>query len=630
MEVLLRERFPKEKFEVINLGITAINSHVILPIARDCAARGDGDVWLIYMGNNEMVGPFGAATVFGSRAPPLGAVRFNLALQRTRVGQLAVSGMRNLGGKPKNTSWGGMQMFLENQIPPDDSRRETVYKNFTGNLRDIVRSGLGTRAKIVLSTMSVNLRDCPPFGSLSNSNLPAAELVRFGELLAKARNLETNGHGIEAGRLLEQAVQIDPRFAEAQFRWAECLMRQSNAVAAREHFQLACDNDALPFRADTRINQAIRELAAQRAGPELLLCDAEAALAQAGAAGIAGGESFFEHVHFSFAGNYRLGRLWAEHVVNVLKLPTNSAPPWLAQSACEDSLGLTDWNRLFVIHAVIRRLNNPPLSRQFNNAARLHQAQAEEERLSRNNAEPGAAQRAGDILNAAIRRAPEDVFLYEGAANALEATAHEDQAIAAYREQIKRMPHDFYANLQIGRLLGERGKPAEGQPYLETAIRLRPSLPEGWHELGAVLIAQEKYSVALECTSRALAMRPQDPANACFHGKVLAKLKRRTEAIEQFRRAIELKPDLWEARFALAGELAWDNQVDASVREYQEVIRLNPRHATSHVNLGVMLARQNRIAEAIEHFEEALRIDPGYKEAGEYLAKTRGHQPRVP
>jgi tetratricopeptide (TPR) repeat protein len=48
------------------------------------------------------------------------------------------------------------------------------------------------------------------------------------------------------------------------------------------------------------------------------------------------------------------------------------------------------------------------------------------------------------------------------------------------------------------------------------------------------------------------------------------------------------------------------------------------------VNLGVMLARQNRIAEAIEHFEEALRIDPGYKEAGEYLAKTRGHQPRVP
>ena len=48
--------------------------------------------------------PFGAATVFGSRAPPLTAVRWNLAIQKTRVGQLAVKMLRNLGGKPKNTS----------------------------------------------------------------------------------------------------------------------------------------------------------------------------------------------------------------------------------------------------------------------------------------------------------------------------------------------------------------------------------------------------------------------------------------------------------------------------------------------------------------------------------------------
>jgi len=42
------------------------------------------------MGNNEMVGPFGAATVFGAKAPPLGFVRLNLAIQKTRVGQLLV------------------------------------------------------------------------------------------------------------------------------------------------------------------------------------------------------------------------------------------------------------------------------------------------------------------------------------------------------------------------------------------------------------------------------------------------------------------------------------------------------------------------------------------------------------
>ena len=43
------------------------------------------------MGNNEMVGPFGAVTVFGAKAPPRWMVRLGLSLQTTRVGQLAAS-----------------------------------------------------------------------------------------------------------------------------------------------------------------------------------------------------------------------------------------------------------------------------------------------------------------------------------------------------------------------------------------------------------------------------------------------------------------------------------------------------------------------------------------------------------
>ena len=88
MEAQLRARFPDAKFEVVNVAFTAINSHVILLIARECA-RHDGDLWIIYMGNNEMVGPFGAATVFGRRAPPAPYVRFLTAIQATRIGQLS-------------------------------------------------------------------------------------------------------------------------------------------------------------------------------------------------------------------------------------------------------------------------------------------------------------------------------------------------------------------------------------------------------------------------------------------------------------------------------------------------------------------------------------------------------------
>src|SRR3974390_2119355 len=90
LEMLLHERYPATRFEVICGAVTAINSHAVLPIARECA-RHEGDLWIVYMGNNEMIGPFGATTVFGTQSPPLAYVRFSLALQRTRLGQWLTS-----------------------------------------------------------------------------------------------------------------------------------------------------------------------------------------------------------------------------------------------------------------------------------------------------------------------------------------------------------------------------------------------------------------------------------------------------------------------------------------------------------------------------------------------------------
>ena len=180
LEVLLRRRFPGQRFEIVNTAFTAINSHVILPIARECALQ-QGDLWIIYMGNNEMVGPFGAATVFGAQAPPLGLVRLDLALQRSRVGQLLAALARRLRSDPHAArSWQGMEMFLKNQLAADDPRRERVYRDFQANLETIVRAGLGGGVKSLLNTVAVNLRDCPPFGSLASANQSVAQRAAWG------------------------------------------------------------------------------------------------------------------------------------------------------------------------------------------------------------------------------------------------------------------------------------------------------------------------------------------------------------------------------------------------------------------------------------------------------------------
>ena len=63
LEVMLHERYPGCRFEIVNTSMTAINSHAILEIAKDCSSQG-GDLFVIYMGNNEVVGPYGPGTVF--------------------------------------------------------------------------------------------------------------------------------------------------------------------------------------------------------------------------------------------------------------------------------------------------------------------------------------------------------------------------------------------------------------------------------------------------------------------------------------------------------------------------------------------------------------------------------------
>ena len=625
LEVLLRERFPGEKCEVVNLGITAINSHVILPIARECATR-QGDAWIVYMGNNEMVGPFGAATIFGTRAPPLPAVRLYLALQKTRLGQLGVALMRKLGPN-QSASWGGMQMFRQNRIYPSDPRKETIYRSFQRNLRDILQAGRNAGVKMILSTVAVNLRGCPPFASMADPKQPAVEREQFQALYARAIEHEQAADFSQAARLFEQAGSSNQRFAELQFRWGRCLLGMTNLAGARAHFQLACDFDALPFRADSRINGAIRAVGKEMAGDDLVLCDPEADLRGVSPVGVPGDESFFEHVHFNFNGNYRLALVWAEQVKRLLFKESPATSPWAAQAECERELGLSDYNRACEVRAVMERMGQPPLSSQFNNAERRRWLQAEETRLQQSFREGGSEARARELYRLALQRTPQDSNLYEGLGNFMEYIGDYPGAVAAYRRLLEIHPHDCYSRLRLGHLLGTLGEQAQAAEMLSQVVELRPYFPGGWYELGAVQAARGRFQLAVASYQRACELRPAEPsyvyAKLYCEGRRLAELNRHAEAVEQYRKAIELVPGNWEAHFHLAGELDAANQLDAALNEFAGAARLNPGYSRAHFNYGVLLAKHGRYEEAEREFEATARLEPGYAKAQEYLKQVQ-------
>jgi len=610
LEVMLRDRFPGKRFELINLGITAINSHVILPIARECA-RHDGDFWIVYMGNNEMVGPFGAATVFGAPALPRQVVQLNLALQRTRIGQLLSGALPSVGGSSKNVSWGGMEMFLGNRVAPGDRRKETVYRNFAANLRDIVAAGANSGANVILNTVAVNLKDSPPFASVTDSNLPAADRLRFEQVFAGAKSMQSSGNFSAAAGLFTQAIQLEPQFAEAYFRLARCELALANP-AAREHFQMACDDDALPFRSDSRINTIIRQVARQGAGERLALCDAERELARDIPGGVPGDDLFYEHVHFNFAGNYRLAKLWAGQIARQMQTEgiTPATTDWASPEMCDRDLGLSPWNREMVFQSEVLRFGRRPLSLQYNNAERTQKLQDEILQARRLEAQSGAPQRARDDFAAALARLPADRYLHLGLANFCEANHDPQGALAACRQGADLMPADYDIDVELGRLLGEQGQPAEGEPILEAAAHLRPSVPSAWLDLVPILLAQQKYASALDCQECAIRLRPRDPSCVCLAGRIRALLNQHAAAMADFRRSIQLDPDYWPAHFGLADELFAAAQLDEAAREYASALKINPGHVPGHIKLGQVMVRFNRLDDALACFQTALKIEP--------------------
>ncbi len=616
LKALLQERFRGQRFEVINTAITAINSHAILPIARECAAY-QGDFWVVYMGNNEMIGPFGAATVFGRRAAPAWFVRLNLAIQRLRVGQLLkqVAGSVH-GGSSAVPKWEGMEMFLRNTLSPSDPRKEVVYGNFRHNLEDMLHAGTASGARIVLSTVAVNLKDCPPFASENETSLEEAGRAAFNRAWAEAEAAREHGDAALAVQRYGEAAKTFPQSASAHYLLATSLLAVSNVDEAKREFELARDDDTLCFRADSRLNSNIVEIAGQFRSKGVALCDAAGALAASSPDNVPGREYFYEHVHPNCEGNYALGLAWAKEIAALMPAAARQqeASAWASEAACDGIIGATDWNRAPVIQEVIERLRQPPLSTQFGNSNRVAALQSQLAALrSRTAAADGSAARA--VYEEALRRAPEDYMVHGNYAEFLEATGDFKEALAQRRLVAKLTPQDYFSHYKLGRLLRDQRELPGAEQAFRAAVRLNPDQDEVRLQLGAVCALQKKFEPALAEFEAARRLAPGDPRPLLFAGEALWELKRARESLDLLREATRLKPDYADAHYQLGEELALSLELPEAAAEFQTVLRLKPTHLRARLNLAVALSKMGRAQDALRECDEALRIDPGNKQA---------------
>ena len=394
LEVMLREKFPAMKFEVVNTGSVAINSHVLLPIAKGLASQ-QPDLFIIYSGNNEVVGPYGPGTALTSSGMSLPVIRASIFWRSTRLGQLLTK-----LGTPKR-EWGGMEMFLDKQVPASSPLMKYTYENFERNLRDTIAIARGAGARVLVATVATNLKDCGPFASLHREGLSADDLRAWSALMQKGTELEGSRSYPEAMQAYLAAKQIDDQYAELEFRIARCLWMMGDYGTAKEHFSRARDLDALRFRADSRINEINRAAAASE-GAELV--DADAVLAGGSPNGITGSELVYEHVHLTAEGNYLLARAMYEKIASKLNAGGQqvSAADVPSQAECEQRLAFTGHDHIRIAREMWQRLQKPPFTNQLN-----HSEQALRLAIQASTPEESPDQTAAEY-QWAIRQKPDD------------------------------------------------------------------------------------------------------------------------------------------------------------------------------------------------------------------------------
>lgn len=582
----LRAAYPSKNFDVYNLGITAINSHVIRQIARQ-AVQFQPDLFVIYMGNNEVIGPYGPGSAVTDTLLPLSLIRASIWVRSTRLGQLLERALRGLGRVGRDfKEWRGMEMFADKTLRADDPRMEAVYRNFSANLAEILDFARDQGIKTVLSTVAVNVKDSAPFASRHRLTLSSPQLQTWQEAVDHANLAMGLGDTARAQAFFERALEVDPEYADTHFLLAKVLEDRGEVEAARRHYLEALQWDALRFRCDARLNQIIRR-SAPAATDAVALLDAAQAMGSDAASTVppAGHQFFFEHVHLRWEGNYALARLLAEQAAKALVAGGPAPAPWLGSFACARVVGYTDVGRMTMLMRMDELTARPPFTGQLSFAA--DRAQLKQEIAAANTvlAAPGALQAAAEEIESASRRDPLNPFLVFHAAavnlqagngarafelnghlSTLEPPSPEHTAQKAFLlQQLKRTGEAENVLLQS----------AVDDPYYFQTYSLLGNL---WAETGQLPKAL-KYFAAL--TTR----MPESNGARLTYAELLGASGDWPAAEEQWQAVLQLTPDNEVALKALVQRLYERQRGDAAVELMLKAYAYNPRNFANNAHL---------------------------------------------
>lgn len=459
LERHLMDAYPGRAVEVINLGMTAVNSYTLQDLTRH-VERMRPDLVVIYAGHNEFYGALGAGTTpdalpkgawFGRTWLTLKRSALVLALEQLLVGPPdygidAASNERTL-----------MARVVENATIEKDGR---IYAAGIEQFR---------------SNMDVVLDQ-----------------------------LESSGIHVVAGTLVSNLAEQYPLSrtpdAEEAFRKGQQLLAEGNTEAARQAFEQARDLDQIRFRASGDINAIIRSWGSRR---NVTIVDLETVFADASSSGIPGYDLFTDHLHPTQEGYELMGAAFVPSSLTALSeavaQPESSRLDWT-----EPSL-LDGFSRSHADILIDRLLSDYP----FNLQATPDSTSASYGRQLRARRDSGIL---GDSLAVAVMTAgvPHQNALLDGARIEM-ARGDTLSALVYYHSLFYWQPfNDALMEEIIASVLATPGKDRMLEKLALQAAS-RSDRPYFWNALAVTQIRQEAWDEAASALAQAERLEPGSP-----------------------------------------------------------------------------------------------------------------------
>lgn len=325
----LRRRFqllyPDTNFEVINLGVSAMNSIFMADIIDDVLEQSP-DVILVYAGHNEYYGALGAAMTSPLRLP----TSFLLTLREVKTYQLIENFLASF--KPDKKSSGRTlmgEMAGENLVTLNSDKYYNGLEQFESNLDYILSTCKDADVPVIIGSVTSNLMQKPLDSILDSSS--------------------------DAIVVYDKAMKLI----------------DGEPDKSKKLFIKSKDLDALRFRAPEEINNIIQNSADNY---NVQLIDIDHEFKKSSENGITGFNLFTDHLHPTINGYFFISKLYSESIekMGLLKSRKNESVVKIADKILKETFPFTRLDSTFAEINLEVLLNSYPFVKNNNNISVLN------------------------------------------------------------------------------------------------------------------------------------------------------------------------------------------------------------------------------------------------------------------